>query len=196
MLQRRRSRWPIHTGGARTPVVAVLVSLVAVLAACGGEDGGTRQGEPTAAIEVSSEALDAGGVIPVAHTCDGADTSPPLVWQGVPAGAAEVAVIVDDPDAPDGTFIHWLVAGLPGDDGRLDPATGSVAGVQGRNDFQRRGWAGPCPPEGDAAHTYRFRVLALDAASGLEAGFDAQAFDEATQGHVLAEGDLKATYGR
>lgn len=197
MVQRRRSRWLTGAGDARAPAAAVLALLVAVLAGCGdGDDGAAPTGDAAAAIEVTSDTVDADGDIPVAHTCDGADTPPPLAWEGVPAGAAEVAVIVDDPDAPDGTFTHWLVAGLPGEDGRLDPGAGSVAGVQGQNDFQQRGWAGPCPPEGDAAHTYRFRVLALTEPSGLEPGFDAQAFAEAARGQVLAQGVLEATYGR
>lgn len=180
---------------------AVLAVAALALAGCDGGDGdgGVEVGEPAASLEVTSERFGDGGEVPAPHTCDGADVAPPLAWEGVPDGAAEVAVVVDDPDAPDGTFTHWLVAGLPGEDGSLD--AGSDAGgdserVEGENDFGERGWAGPCPPEGDGAHTYRFRALALDAPTGLEPGFDAAALEAAVEGAVLAEGVLEAVYER
>jgi Raf kinase inhibitor-like YbhB/YbcL family protein len=188
-------------GGAAWRVAATLLALAAlVLAGCQGDGDGAETGEPAGSLDVRSEAVADGGEVPVEHTCDGADVPPPLEWEGVPEEAREVAVIIDDPDAPEGTFTHWLVAGLPGGDGSLDPASDGAEGdgglVEGVNDFGEGGWRGPCPPEGDGPHTYRFRVLALDAASGLEPGFDAGALQDAAGDAVVAEGVLEAAYER
>ncbi len=135
--------------------------LVVGLAACS-----SGAGQPPAeralpeSMAVSSPAFAAGGVMPRRFTCAGEDVSPPLAWSGVPAGTVEVAVVVDDPDAPGGIFVQWVVAGI-------DPAaTGLAAGAlppgarQGRNSAGRAAWSGPCPPAG-SSHHYRFTVYAL-----------------------------------
>jgi Raf kinase inhibitor-like YbhB/YbcL family protein len=128
--------------------------------------------------------------------------SPALAWSGAPAGTVAFALVADDPDAPGGTWVHWVLFNVPGGAVALPegvsgtgvlPALGGA--LQGRNDFRRIGYGGPCPPPG-RAHRYFFRLYALDAALRLEAGADRPALDAAMRGHVLAETTLLGTYGR
>ncbi|MFB6299841.1 MAG: YbhB/YbcL family Raf kinase inhibitor-like protein [Halobacteriales archaeon] len=158
---------------------------------------------PSADISLSSSAFDDGASIPTKYTCDGADVSPPLSIDGVPDGTQSLAMIVDDPDAPSGTFTHWLLWDIPPDTrsvpeaidrsetvARLDGAT------QGQNDFDALGYRGPCPPQDDDAHTYRFILQALEGSLALEAGADRDAFDDAMPETVLARTVLTGTYDR
>jgi hypothetical protein len=179
---------------ART--VALVVAALA-LAGCGGDGGsGTEleSGPTLAGFAFSSESGVADGQpIDPRYTCDGEDVSPALAWNGVPEGAAELVLALEDPDAPGATFTHWLVFGL-------DPSTnGLVEAVAlddvGGNDFGDSGYRGPCPPGGEE-HRYVFRLFALRAPSGLERGADRAAFDAAVGPHVLAEARLTATYER
>lgn len=135
--------------------------------------------------------------IPSDYTCDGADISPPLSWRNVPAAAKSVAIIVDDPDAPSGTWVHWVVYDLrPGRDSleRDIPKKDTIAGngTQGTNDFKRIGYNGPCPPGG--THRYFFKVYALDTVLNLPAGKTKQEVEKAMKGHILAKGELVGTY--
>lgn len=151
-------------------------------------------------IRLSSSGFTPGGEIPRRYTCDGDDLSPPLSWEGVPAAAASLALIADDPDAPAGTWVHWVLYGL-------DPATaGLPEGVppdetvlggarQGRNDFRRIGYGGPCPPP-NGAHRYFFKLYALRERLELEAGATKAELVAAMEGKVLAEGQLTGTYRR
>ena len=134
-----------------------------------------------------------GGTFPRAFTCDGASRLPRLEWSTPPAGTQELAIEMLDPDAPGGTFTHWLVYELrPG----LSSLTAVPAGAaEGVNDFGRRGYGGPCPPRG-AAHHYHFVVLALDTRLGLAAGATRSDLESRTTGHVLGRGELVATYQR
>ncbi|GIW05043.1 MAG: hypothetical protein KatS3mg059_1663 [Thermomicrobiales bacterium] len=125
------------------------------------------------AIQVMSGAFADGQQIPVKYTCDAQDISPPLRWSGVPAEAQELVLVVDDPDAPSGIFTHWLVYGLPPrttglPEGVPPGETVPGGGRQGRNDFGRLGYGGPCPPSG--SHRYVFTVYALDAPLNLPPG--------------------------
>lgn len=155
------------------------------------------------AIELTSRAFERGSPIPMKHTCDSGDVSPPLSWTGCPAGTVTLALIVDDPDAPGGTFVHWILFNLPGNEVQLaeDVHRGEVlpqkfgGALQGKNDFNRIGYGGPCPPVG-AAHRYFFRLFALDATLPLKAGATRTDLDAAMQGHVLATGELMGTYTR
>jgi Raf kinase inhibitor-like YbhB/YbcL family protein len=132
-----------------------------------------------------------GESIATRFTCDGANVPPSLVWTGVPEGVQELALVLEDPDAPGGTFTHWLAWGVEPTATQL-PA----AGVQeGQNDFGKTGYGGPCPPSGET-HRYVFRLLALHIAVELEQGADRTAFDDAVAPHVLAEARLTATYQR
>jgi Raf kinase inhibitor-like YbhB/YbcL family protein len=132
--------------------------------------------------------------IPSRHTCDGADVSPPLTWTDPPDGTGAFALVVDDPDAPSGTFTHWLLADIAATDRSC--AEGHSVGVQGTNDFGRRGYGGPCPPKGHGRHRYRFHLHALSRPVGLPAGISRSQVDAALQGLVLDTAVLTGWYER
>jgi Raf kinase inhibitor-like YbhB/YbcL family protein len=145
---------------------------------------------------LTSSAFADGEPIPSAQTCDGADRSPPLAWTGVPTGAGALALVVDDPDARD--FVHWLVIDLPaGATGSLpgNLAAGASSPRQGRNDFGRVGWGGPCPPSG--THHYRFTLSALAAPLGLNGHPDGSAVRQALRdATIIGRASLTGTYHR
>lgn len=172
---------------------AVMVGAAVLAVACGGRSGIDVDGGAT--MKVSSSAFSEGDTIPARFTCDGDDARPDLAWSEAPDGAVGIAVVVDDPDAPGGTFTHWTVWGLAPQDSPLEERLPGRA-TEGTNDFGQVGYRGPCPPSGDAPHTYRFRVLALDSAVDLARGATPSELAEAVSGHVVAEGRLTATYGR
>jgi len=152
------------------------------------------------AFTLSSSSFQEGAPIPAKHTCDGADVSPPLAWSGAPSGAAGFALIMDDPDAPAGTWVHWVLYDLPARSGALAENVAKTetlkdGAVQGRNDFPRTGYGGPCPPPGKA-HRYFFKLYALDAPLGLKPGATKRDVERAMQGHVLATAQLMGTYAR
>ena len=145
-------------------------------------------------LELRSDAFVDGGQLQPDFTCDGDDVSPPLAWDGAPDGTAAYALIVDDPDARG--FVHWAVAHIRGDVTALERNASASRSdlVQGRNDFGRGGYGGPCPPSG--SHRYVFRLLALSQPLELSGAPDADAVRAAAEGHILAEGALTATYRR
>lgn len=156
------------------------------------------EGEP-GKLEVRSSAFGEGESIPTDFTCDGADMSPPVAWSGVPAPTQSLAVIVDDPDASTGNWSHWLLYDLSPKLTQLPagiPAEAIVpdGGFQGRTDFGRNGYNGPCPPEG--THRYFIKIFALDRMLHLEPGVTKNELLAAMQGHILAEGTLMGTYQR
>jgi Raf kinase inhibitor-like YbhB/YbcL family protein len=145
-------------------------------------------------LKLSSEAFGPGEQIPRRHACDGEDVSPPLTWSGLPEGTRGLALICDDPDAPSGTFTHWVAWGLdPGSEGL---AEGEGAPAEGRGDFGVPGYRGPCPPPGHGPHRYFFRLFALDAMPEVEPGADRDALERAIEGHVLETAELVGTYER
>ncbi|MDD9371407.1 MAG: YbhB/YbcL family Raf kinase inhibitor-like protein [Acidimicrobiales bacterium] len=181
-----------------TTVLAACLALGLGAAACGGDDdsnSGSGDGAPpdSGGLSVTSTAFADGEPIPVEYTCDGDETSPPLAFAGVPAGTAELAVVVRDPDA-DG-FVHWVIAGIPADAGGLDEGAPPAGAVEADNGFDEPGWAGPCPPEGN--HTYEFTVYALGEPSGLEAGADAEDGAATVEGaDATAVATLRGTFER
>jgi Raf kinase inhibitor-like YbhB/YbcL family protein len=145
---------------------------------------------------LTSTTFEAGGMIPIECTCDGADRSPALQWAGAPGGTRSFVLIVDDPDAPRGTFTHWVRFDIPGAVLALD-AGQPIAGVDGTNDFQQSGYRGPCPPEGDRPHGYRFTLYALDVPSlNLKPGATRREVEAAMQGHELGRAQLRGRYER
>jgi Raf kinase inhibitor-like YbhB/YbcL family protein len=183
-------------------VIAVAALLAA--AACGGD--GPPEATSTAAAPgfriAGGDVADGEPVDPL-HTCDGANLSPALTWQDVPEGTAELALIVDDPDAPGGTFTHWVVYAIPADYTGLERGvppgpvvSGAISLRQGPNDGSDvPGYTGPCPPGGET-HDYRFTLYALDEETGLEGGATVDELRAASEGHVIAEAFLTAPYAR
>jgi Raf kinase inhibitor-like YbhB/YbcL family protein len=140
--------------------------------------------------------------IPPEHTCDGPDRSPPLFWSGVPANATAFALIVDDPDAPTGAWVHWVLYNLPATYSALPENLPKAellkqlgGALQGQNDFRRIGYGGPCPPPGKP-HRYFFRLYALDATVALRAGATKADVESAMHGHILTTAQLMGTYAR
>ena len=150
-------------------------------------------------IKITSSAFEDGGLIPAKYTCDGADMSPPLQWDAVPEGTKSIALICDDPDAPMGTFVHWVIFGLPADTRELaenipSDETLPNGAKQGTSDFGRIGYGGPCPPSG--THRYFFKIYALDAEVELAAGASKRELLKAMEGHILGQGQLIGKYKR
>ncbi len=150
------------------------------------------------AFKLMSSAFPEGGTIPKLHTCDGADLSPALEWSGAPANAKSFALIMDDPDAPAGTWNHWLLWDIP-------VSTHSLAqgfkpgqtGESGTNDFGKPGYGGPCPPKGHGPHRYFFKLYALDTESlDLRAGAKRADLDRALRNHTVAEAQYMGRYER
>ena len=146
------------------------------------------------AFTLTSPAFADGAPIPVQYTCDGEDRSPRLTWTGAPSGTRSFALVVDDPDAPKGTFTHWVVYDLPGDLAELDER--STRGTQGRNSFGRSGYGGPCPPPRDEPHRYRFKLIALDVPTLALRQATREALEAAIDGHVLGTAQLVGHYRR
>jgi Raf kinase inhibitor-like YbhB/YbcL family protein len=149
-------------------------------------------------LSLSSTAFSDGGVIPDKYTCQGEDISPPLLWDKPPAGTRSLALIVDDLDTSN-KFTHWVIFNIPPDASELPEsltAGSTVAGFrEGKNDFVKVGYGGPCPPSGKA-HRYRFTFYALDTTLSLEAGATKGQVLDAMEGHILAQGQLIGTYRR
>lgn len=143
-------------------------------------------------MRLTSTAFEHEGDIPSRHTCDGADLSPALAIEDVPSGAASLALVMDDPDAPRGTWDHWVAYDIP-TDAQLPEGVGTV-GTPGTNSWGRTGYGGPCPPSG--THRYFFVVYALDTELGLEPGVDKATLLREIEGHVLAEATLMGRYSR
>lgn len=151
-------------------------------------------------IKLTSPSFDHGDSIPVKYTCEGEDVSPPLLWSDVPDGTRSLALVCDDPDAPSGTWVHWVMYDIPPKFSELSEGVPTTevtprGAKQGMNDFKRLGYGGPCPPRGDA-HRYFFRIYALDIAPGLPAGATRADLQRAIEGHVLEQGELVGLYER
>ncbi|HMD84047.1 MAG TPA: YbhB/YbcL family Raf kinase inhibitor-like protein [Terriglobia bacterium] len=176
---------------ARLTLLVVLVILAAGVAAAK---------DPFGKLELKTTAFHPGGTVPAQFTCSGANISPSLSWNQPPPGTQSFALIVDDPDAPGGTWVHWVVYDLPGSARHLPEQVSAGdamagGGKQGVNDFPANGYGGPCPPPGQP-HRYFFRLYALDTILDLRAPVRRKNADAAMKGHVLAQGELMGTFGR
>ena len=163
----------------------------------GARDAATAEG--LRRMELTSDAFTPEGAIPSTDTCDGADRSPALAWTAPPAGTKSFALIMDDPDAPRGRWIHWTIYRLPPSTRRMPEAFPLDAELpdgtrQGRTDFGRTGYGGPCPPSG--VHHYRFMLYALDVRLSLAPGATITELEQAMRGHLLAQATLIGTYRR
>lgn len=149
---------------------------------------------------LSSAAFAPGEMIPKKSTCDGPDASPKLTWNDPPAKTNSFALIMDDPDAPVGTWVHWVLFDLPVETRELAEGVAkqeqlSNGARQGRNDFGKIGYGGPCPPPGKP-HRYFFKLFALDAKLNLKAGATKSEVERAMEGHILGQAELLGKYGR
>jgi Raf kinase inhibitor-like YbhB/YbcL family protein len=154
----------------------------------------------TMSLQLTTSAFPAEGTIPKKFTCDGPDVSPPLAWSGAPPGTQSFALIMDDPDAPVGTWVHWVLYDLPANAKELAEGVAkqeqlSNGARQGRNDFRKIGYGGPCPPPGKP-HRYFFKLYALDKKLDLKAGASKAEAESAMKGHILAQGELMGRFGR
>jgi Raf kinase inhibitor-like YbhB/YbcL family protein len=187
--------------------------VLVVSSGCGRSDPLPPEDPNRPTIEVRSSAFADGGMIHSTFACDGSDSSPPLEWSGVPASARSLALICDDPDAPMGTWSHWLVINLPPEakglkkgvppektiaaafvEGPESSAENTLTATQGENDFGKPGYRGPCPPSG--THRYFFRLYALDTTLSLESNAKRADVLKAITAHILAEGRLVGKYTR
>jgi Raf kinase inhibitor-like YbhB/YbcL family protein len=176
--------------------MSCLLVVILGLAACGGEKATEPAPEAPPGIELTSSAFDAGAPIPTRYSCDGDDVSPPLAWAKVPSTAKSLALLVEDPDAPGGTYVHWTVYGIPPDTRRFEENKPPANVKQGENSFGKTGYGGPCPPEGSKAHRYVFALYALRADLDLENGAKPDEVREAIAEHALARGRLVGTFRR
>ncbi len=152
------------------------------------------------AMEIKSAAFQNSADIPRKYTCDGTDASPPLRWENAPSETKVFALIADDPDAPVGTWVHWVIYDLPAEtkelaEGVKPSETLPNGAKQGINDFRKVGYGGPCPPVGPA-HRYFFKLYALDGPTNLKPRATKQQLLEAIKGHILAEAQLMGRYKR
>ena len=152
-----------------------------------------------ASFTLSSPAFAQGATIPTRYTCDGADQSPPLKWTDAPAGAQSFALIMDDPDAPVGTWVHWLIFNIPASVTDLPAAVATTSTladsfIQGTNSWHRVGYGGPCPPGGQ--HRYFFKLYALDTMLSLRSSAAKADLLRAMEGHILAQSELMGVYRR
>lgn len=157
------------------------------------------QSQVAMTMKLESSAFNANAAIPAKYTCDGDDRSPALSWDDPPEGTRGIALIMDDPDAPGRTFVHWVLYDLPPDVRQLPESVPSdpllpTGGVQGKNDFGRYGYGGPCPPGG--THRYVFKLYALDTVLDLSPGATKNQVLEALDGHILAGAELIGQYSR
>jgi Raf kinase inhibitor-like YbhB/YbcL family protein len=146
-------------------------------------------------LKVCSPSFNEGEMIPSKFTCDGQNISPPISWEGLPEGTKSLALICDDPDAPSGDFVHWVVFNIPADtDGFEENAKASGIADLGMTDYGRPGYRGPCPPSG--SHHYHFKVYALDKTLEADPNIDKYGLLDKMEGHILAKGELVGLYKR
>jgi Raf kinase inhibitor-like YbhB/YbcL family protein len=172
----------------------LLLTLAAVCAGASEEDETMIEPEN---LKIESPAFQEGKAIPREYTGDGQDISPPLRWKGVPAGARQLVLIVDDPDAPRAEpWVHWVLYGLVADVPQLPEGQLPPGAVEGLNSWDTIGYRGPAPPPGHGIHHYRFQLFALGAELKLEAGQTKEQVLQAMRGHILATATLTGTYER
>lgn len=182
---------------------AVIVALGCTMVP-GDPNGNANDNFNPTTFRLTSTAFAEGGAIPARHTDDGLNVSPPLAWENAPEDTVEFALLVDDPDSNDrDPFAHWIIysipataTGLPENVTKVAAPADPAGSLQGLNDFDMVGYDGPAPPEADEPHSYRFRLFALSAPSGLASGVGKGAFLNAVEGRTIAEARLTGTYDR
>ena len=174
--------------------IILLITALLIISSCASNNGLQQQAinmEVQEQMEIRSIAFDDKGALPSKYTCDGANVNPPLAVKNIPSQAKSLALIVDDPDAPRGNWVHWVVWNIP--------VTGtikedSVPGAQGVNDFGKNSYGGPCPPSG--THRYFFRVYALNIELNLQESASKKNLEDAMRNHIVAKAEIVGTYKR
>jgi Raf kinase inhibitor-like YbhB/YbcL family protein len=182
----------------RAPAAGIVLAalVAAALTACGDD---TVEGPPPSApdrIRLTSPAFAPDAAIPSRFTCDGEDVSPPVRWSGVPAETRSLALLLEDPDAPDGTFVHWTLFAIASTSTALREGEVPAGAREGENSFGDSGYGGPCPPEVDEPHRYTFVVYALRSAPELDAGASPDEVRAAISDLAIARGELIGRFGR
>ncbi|QLC49354.1 YbhB/YbcL family Raf kinase inhibitor-like protein [Methanolobus zinderi] len=188
-------------------IVLMILTFVSLVSGCIADSSNESQEEPDRLINesdgdiqnnsgeddimITSSAFEDGDKIPAKYTCDGENVNPPFEFENLPEATKSLVLIITDPDAPSGNFVHWAVWNIIPESGIEE---NSVPGVVGRNSYGKASYTGPCPPSG--THEFVFRVFALDTELELEGGSKIDELEQGMQGHVLAEGKLTALYGR
>jgi len=178
--------------------VLITAGWILILAGCA-RTTPSAPAAPAVSLSLTSPAFAHGQPIPARFTCDGEDVSPPLNWGEPPAGTRSFVLIMDDPDAPAGTWTHWVLFNLPAGARSLEEAVPALETLtsgarHGKNSWGKLGYGGPCPPAG--THRYFFRLYALDISLDLAPGAAKKDVQSAMQGHILAQGELMGTYAR
>lgn len=189
----------------RKPFLILTISLSLLLTGCGesviqieesdkGFSKGDNMVEIISKLELTSSAFEPGGAIPLKYTCDGEDVNPPLTISKVMGGASSLVLIVDDPDAPNGDWVHWLVWDIDPGTTEIAENRGPEGAIQGKTSFGAPGYGGPCPPSG--THRYFFKLYVLDKKLELDSSADKGQLLEAMEGHVLEQAELMGRYSR
>ncbi len=175
-------------------------AMIALAGGCSNADAKAKGGKMT--IQITSSAFTQGQPIPKKYTGDGVDVSPPLAWSNLPTGVKELALICDDPDAPNGDWVHWVLYKIPADTKGLPEAVPTTpklkepaGALQGKNSWPSTGYRGPAPPAGKP-HRYYFKLFALDAPLQAEPGLDKKSLLKKMEGHILGQGEVMGTYKR
>jgi len=181
-------------------ILVLLVLISGCIASKSDEENLIEEDMNMNAISISSDVFENGGNLSSEYTCDGSDISPALSWHTAPAGTQSIALIVDDPDAPGKTWVHWVIYNIPTNATGLPAAvpknkTLDDGSLQGKNDFGRIGYNGPCPPPGQN-HRYFFKVYALDTTLNLKSGATKSQLEASMSGHILAQGEMIGKYKR
>ncbi|MGE5562698.1 MAG: YbhB/YbcL family Raf kinase inhibitor-like protein [Bacillota bacterium] len=188
---------------ARGSWIRLVPAIAIALASCGAGDRTNRQANGEAPMEnatlaklsLTSDAFQDGQPIPSQYSCDGGDRTPTLHWSDPPPGTKSFALVIDDPDAPGGTFRHWGVFDIPASTRSI--GGGQRTGTEVTNDFGKPGYGGPCPPPGHGPHHYHFKLFALDTDKlGLPPTAKVADVEKAARQHAIAEGELVGTYER
>lgn len=180
---------------SKSLIASILFIFILTSTACTPDNGQhVQENSREKEIGLMSSAFSDGEMIPQKYTCDAENVSPPLFWSDIPEGTESMALIVDDPDAPVGTWVHWVLYDIPADQYSLPEGVIGV-GNEGKNNFGNVGYGGPCPPMGPT-HRYFFKIYALATTLGLDAGETKENLERAMEGHILAQGHLMGQYQR
>jgi len=170
-------------------VFVLIASLVFLVSYAMSEEGTKRNG-----LKISSHAFENNGYIPSKYTCDGRNVNPPLLIEGIPANSKSLALIVDDPDAPVGTWVHWVLWNIEPGIKEIKENSIPAGAIQGINDFRKNNYGGPCPPSG--THRYFFKLYALDIILNVSANSTKADLEKAMKGHILQQAEIIGLYKR